>query len=51
MNTRQYLWLEGSPNRRENTMMRRLLQLQDILLLEPSYLLQHPWVRVYIRRM
>jgi hypothetical protein len=48
INTRQDLWLEGSPSMREKTMMRLFLQLPDIPL---SYLLQHPWVGVYIRWM
>jgi hypothetical protein len=51
INTRKDSWLEGSPSRREKTMMRHFLQFPDTPLLEPSYLLQHPWVGFYIRWM
>jgi hypothetical protein len=39
INTRRDSWIEGSPNRREKTAIRRLLQLPNTPLLEPSYLL------------
>ena len=51
INIRQDSWLEGSPKRREKTMMKPLPRWQDIPPSELLYLLLLPWDGIYTRWM
>jgi hypothetical protein len=51
IDTRRDSKLEVSPRRREKTMMTACSSKPDIPPSEPLYLLQYPWVGVYIKWM